>query len=115
MESESETTIIPTTHRKLKLQNGLKTHKDYKKKINLGKLATELKNEKQYQINYDLDTNPRQNYIQTKIIGSQKIQGQFWLYSNGTITTNIGLSDKTLIRFFDAFYYIYVRDNLETI
>lgn len=115
MESEPITKIQPTTHRKLKLPNGLPLTKDRNKKINLEQLYQQLQGEKQYLAEYDKHTNKYQNYIKITIKGSNIIQGQFRIFSNGTITTNIGLTEQVLIRFFDAFYYIYVRDTLETI
>jgi hypothetical protein len=104
--------LQPSKFRKVKLPNGLPLTKDSGKKINLLALYQSLQNNPIFKPQYDLDTNPRQNFVKIDII-NLNINGCMWIYSNGTISTNIGLKDEILISLIDFLYQLYGRDTLE--
>lgn len=99
--------------RKIKLPNGIIGSEDYKKKLNLPNLNKNLEHNKIFKPQYDLDSNPSQNYVMITIQNLDEITGNFWVYSNGTVCTNIGLKDDIIISLLDFFYKLYGRESLE--
>ncbi len=99
--------------RKLKLPNALQGSGDYPKKISLHKLQKNLQHNLLFNAKYDLDSNPSQNFVMITVQNLEEITGNFWIYSNGTVCTNIGLKDDIIISLLDFFYKLYGRESLE--
>lgn len=99
--------------RKIKLPNGLIGSEDYPKKISLPLLQKKLAHNLLFLARYDLDSNPSQNFVMITVQNLEEIQGTFWVYSNGTVCTNIGLKDDIIISLLDFFYKLYGRESLE--
>lgn len=74
------------------------------KKIDLQELYYNLKSNDSFKASFDIDTNPRQNWVTINISGQAKI------YSKGTITTDLNLNNEALIEFFAKFYSAYIKE-----
>lgn len=107
--------IVPTKLRKIKLQNGLEGHKDYGKKFDLYLVHKVLHNNQVFKSSFDTDANPYQNFVQIEVQNLNGVTGSFWVYSNGTMNTNIGLSNALLISLSDFLYQMYLQDCLKEV
>jgi len=74
------------------------------KKINLQELFNILCTNPSFKSSFDVDVNPRQNWVTIQITGQAKI------FSNGTVTTNLNLPEEALIEFFAKFYQAYIKE-----
>jgi len=104
-EPELKLNLFPAVN----LPNAIVDDRDYGKRINLEKLVAILKDCPVFIADYDRRKKPNQNYVCISINNLGFFSGKFWVYSNGTCSTNMPMADKFKLMVLDMWYRAYVR------